>query len=388
MNPTLTTTSIRAAALSLALSVAAPAQQANHGLALNGVDAFGTAAGVGGLVSNSTWEAWVKLPTTTNTTGYRPVLFRWGMYSHGLNVNASTGQTNVSMYSCGGSCSNPESAAGSLAPNHWHHVAMVYGPQAGPDCTVYLDGQVVAECEAQGCAPYAGWETVLGAVGYIGYSGFLDATVDEARISNIPRYAASFVPQRRFESDANTVGLWHFDEGAGSVAFDSSPAGRHFTLQGGYAWVAGNSSGNATFTAFGAGCTGPSGTPLLAPKNDSQPRLGTTFQMQFAGLPNGYVFVPLGFLGFDNMNALGVPLPVSLSHYGGPPQCLQHIDLTDAYYYPLANLGGSTEWHVPLPNTPFLDGASVFVQGIVFDWSLPYSLPVLSSNGGEMRMHF
>lgn len=53
------------------------------------------------------------------------------------------------------------------------------------------------------------------------YSG----KVDEVRLSNALRYASSFVkPSQPFSTDANTVGLYHFDEGIGNVIYDSSGA--------------------------------------------------------------------------------------------------------------------------------------------------------------------
>jgi hypothetical protein len=49
--------------------------------------------------------------------------------------------------------------------------------------------------------------------------------VDEVRISNIARYASNFTPPNApFAPDANTVGLYHFDEGSGTVVQDSSGA--------------------------------------------------------------------------------------------------------------------------------------------------------------------
>ena len=42
------------------------------------------------------------------------------------------------------------------------------------------------------------------------------------RISTVARYAANFEPAERFEPDAATLGLWHFDEGAGRTANDWS----------------------------------------------------------------------------------------------------------------------------------------------------------------------
>lgn len=56
---------------------------------------------------------------------------------------------------------------------------------------------------------------------YPSFNGYLD----ELRVSNVLRYSTSFaVPSAPFGADLNTVGLYHFDEGLGSVLFDFSAA--------------------------------------------------------------------------------------------------------------------------------------------------------------------
>lgn len=378
--------------MSAALAVASaclPAQQSHYAVALNGIDAYGTAAGVGDLVTNSTWEAWVKIPANPVTpASYRPVLFRWGMYSHGLDINVSTGQAQVNTYSCPASCPAGQSANGVLAADTWHHVAEVYGPEGGPSCTVYVDGVQVASCAALGCNPYAGWQTVLGAVGYIGYSSFLHATVDEARISSTPRYSASFIPQRRFVADAQTVGLWHFDEGNGAIAHDSSGNGRDFTLYGGYQWVQGNLTQDAEWHMFGSGCAGSAGTATLDAVDDAIPTLGTTFHMQLTNLPATPISVPFVYLGYSNQWPDGTPLALPMDVYGMPAACTQYVDPTNGYIFALVNGWGTANWDVVIPPSPLLDGATVYVQGIVLDWQLTTPLPALSTNAGEMVMRF
>ena len=51
--------------------------------------------------------------------------------------------------------------------------------------------------------------------------------IDELRISKGRRYKQEFVPQRRFETDADTIALYHCDEGSGDVLIDSSGHERH-----------------------------------------------------------------------------------------------------------------------------------------------------------------
>jgi hypothetical protein len=63
-------------------------------------------------------------------------------------------------------------------------------------------------------------------------SEFFAGLLDEVRLSNIARYTgASFTPPTApFGTDANTVGLWHLDEGTGQVVDDSSSNNRDGVL--------------------------------------------------------------------------------------------------------------------------------------------------------------
>jgi len=54
--------------------------------------------------------------------------------------------------------------------------------------------------------------------------------IDEVRISSTARYDADFKPQRRLTPDESTLALYHFDEGSGSVARDSSGNRSHARL--------------------------------------------------------------------------------------------------------------------------------------------------------------
>jgi len=62
------------------------------------------------------------------------------------------------------------------------------------------------------------------------YNGYLD----ELRISNTVRYTSNYTPVNRFTDDANTVALFHFDEGngthVGNTAMTSAGAVSHGTM--------------------------------------------------------------------------------------------------------------------------------------------------------------
>src|ERR1019366_7642082 len=56
--------------------------------------------------------------------------------------------------------------------------------------------------------------------------------MDEVRFSKVARYDKDFTPAKRFEPDADTLALYHFDEGAGDVLKDSSGNGHHGKIVG------------------------------------------------------------------------------------------------------------------------------------------------------------
>ena len=56
--------------------------------------------------------------------------------------------------------------------------------------------------------------------------------IDEARVSSVERYQDKFTPRPRFKTDADTLALWHFDEGQGNEAKDSSGNNHHAKLVG------------------------------------------------------------------------------------------------------------------------------------------------------------
>jgi len=67
---------------------------------------------------------------------------------------------------------------------------------------------------------------------WAGGGGPFQGQIDEVRISNVARYDKDFVPAQQFELDANTLGLYHFDEGAGEVLRDASANARDGKIVG------------------------------------------------------------------------------------------------------------------------------------------------------------
>lgn len=62
---------------------------------------------------------------------------------------------------------------------------------------------------------------------------FFKGTIDEVRISKCVRYKADFaLPKENFTPDADTLVLYHFDEGEGQLARDSSANKYHAEIRG------------------------------------------------------------------------------------------------------------------------------------------------------------
>lgn len=75
-----------------------------------------------------------------------------------------------------------------------------------------------------------------------GWGWLFRATIDEVRFSKTARYSGEFKPQVRFEPDADTLALFHFDEGQGGLLTDSSGNGHHGKIVGAK-WVSGIAAG-------------------------------------------------------------------------------------------------------------------------------------------------
>ncbi len=67
--------------------------------------------------------------------------------------------------------------------------------------------------------------------------------IDEVRVSSGARYGLDFTPPKHYQPDANTLALYHFDEGTGDVLKDSSGNNHHGKIVGAK-WVKANEDAN------------------------------------------------------------------------------------------------------------------------------------------------
>lgn len=125
-----------------------------------------------------------------------------------------------------------------LSANTWHHIAVTRALDG--TMRIFLNGQLSPQDNGpEGNVSYRLGRSitdnyfnepfiVIGAEKhdydpntYPSFSGW----VDEVRLSNTIRYTTNFTPPNApFTPDANTVGLYHFDEGSGTLILDSSNA--------------------------------------------------------------------------------------------------------------------------------------------------------------------
>jgi hypothetical protein len=147
----------------------------------------------------------------------------------------------------------------------------------------------------------------------------------------------------------------------------------------GYA-VLGNNA--ASFSQFGQGCAGPTGTPTLDAAAGSLPTLGGNLVLTLGNLPSSPFNIPFGVLSTNNTNWNGQPLPMDLSSLGYPG-CQAWIAPQVAFA--LSNNGGAASWMIPIPFQPTLVGLDFYVQGAVLvpGWN-PGSM--VFSNAGHAQI--
>jgi len=139
----------------------------------------------------------------------------------------------------------------------------------------------------------------------------------------------------------------------------------------------------ARFTAFGNGCNGAAGAPVLAAQAGSVPTLGTSMAMQFSMLPAGGPPM-IGVLGLSREAWGGVPLPLDLASIG-MPNCTLDVRPDSTPW--LTTSAGTAQWSLPIPNAPSLAGQSLFAQGFVMDLAAN-AFGATTSNAAELVLGF
>ena len=166
-----------------------------------------------------TFEAWIK-PTRSDTGGV--IINKAVGMCHDdwvLSVVASLTPHFRLANSCTGNNRFVEVLTG-IRAGHWHHLAGVWD---GDSIRLFINGRQVRKGFYSGVPSANDIDMSIGANNhwdgdYISFKGY----IDEVRYSNVARYKTDFTPSFRLGNDSNTVFLYHFDEGKGTVLYDSS----------------------------------------------------------------------------------------------------------------------------------------------------------------------
>ncbi|MCK5037626.1 MAG: LamG domain-containing protein, partial [Thermoplasmata archaeon] len=175
-------------------------------------------ADVADLTSGSfSGDCWVNLTTHVNAAGivdkYAGAGPGWGIWDQtggGIKWFAYNGLTTTSVISS------------AISVNEWHHIAWVYNESAG-SITLYIDG----EQDNSGATVNPGRGVTPMSIGKY-WTYYLNGAVDEVRLFNQALSHSEISDY--YNETANKVGEWHFDEGAGTIAVDTSQHDNNGTL--------------------------------------------------------------------------------------------------------------------------------------------------------------
>lgn len=183
-----------------------------------------------------TFEAWVKADDfTSNTTENRYLYSQVSNYNRGSYTeatfsiegnrrfyNGKVAKVRVSFYD--GSGQPVAISLGSNVPvlfstGIWHHVAVV---KDLPSAKLFVDGTMIGSVQNPGGNNFVDPKSLsIGAYadrdpgdsGFAAYQSW-KGEIEEVRISSIKRYLNTFTPRQiPFNSDSDTIGLYHLDSG-------------------------------------------------------------------------------------------------------------------------------------------------------------------------------
>jgi len=187
--------------------------------------------------TNFTLEQWVKIRTNKiNTVIDKRV--NGGVYTGYLVYFDETGKFNFDLNDT--AAHTYRGAYGSNVQGKWVHWALTVNRTTN-QASYYLNGTKVVTVDISATTGSLANGENLQVVGHTSVPSYrADGIVDEVRISNTVRYdpGNNFAvgqkvfnpPVENLTSDANTMGLWHLDEGTGQTVGDSSSYANNGTL--------------------------------------------------------------------------------------------------------------------------------------------------------------
>lgn len=317
--------------------------------------------------NNLTIEAWAK---PASVSGFADIAGKGSSYELAVQQADYGFQVLFQMLSGGTWYSATSVPSGALAPNQWYHIAATYD---GSTMRIYINGVQMGSLAVSGTIDTSTAPFRIATVD--AQTDNFTGEIDEVRVSNTIRYTGGFKPSSGpFTSDANTMGLWHLDEGTGTTTVDSSGNNNNGSLVSTPKWVldsplggsvsvgptisgVGTSSVEATVATIGWATDrastsqvrfGP--TTAYGASSSINYSLDVTHSVTIAGLTPGsvYTYQVVSQDAFGNVSA-------------GP-----NLSFTDADQATTSALLG--EW-APLDNWPLVDVHSVLLRtGDVLMW--------------------
>lgn len=169
-----------------------------------------------------TLELWFRkcaiMPTSFNLLDYRSstagpgieIFYSDFTQAFSITLQGETGWENATYL-------NVPLSLESMTDGSWKHLAITY-ENGGQLARAFLNGEFLAEEDSVDFMASSN-VFVIGA-NDLGFTWNFSGEIDELRTSDVIRYSSDFdVISEPFVSDANTTGLWHFDEDAGGVVF-------------------------------------------------------------------------------------------------------------------------------------------------------------------------
>ncbi|MBM3495307.1 MAG: hypothetical protein FJX72_13445 [Armatimonadetes bacterium] len=146
-------------------------------------------------------------------------------------------------------------------------------------------------------------------------------------------------------------------------------------------WELSGVGATAWASAYGLGCPGSNGVPVIAAGN--RPVMGSSFQIDGSNMPTYASQLAIGYFGLSRQSWGPIPLPFDLAMFG-MPGCLMHASPPPpGEIHGTMTNNGSCRWVYNVPLHSVFLGASVFFQALVPDSQAGNTLGATVTNGLE-----